>query len=1093
MIKILTRIISTWLMVMLFMTLPESLFAQSQDRNYVMTIEPDNGSATEPNTNNSNARVTIDYVDGLGRSTQNVVRGAGGNGEDVITLTEYNLRNLPEYQWLPTAVNGNGDFKGYSSLKSAAKNFYGSDQRPFVHTHYDDGMSKRVKATHKPGKEWANKFVKYDYTSNENAGGEAKYVCRKFIVDVDGRSLYADGYYSKGTLHITEQTDEDGRKTLSFADMNGRKVLERRVSAQNSFNDTHYVYDYRGLLRFIISPEATTLFGQSDVCDQGIINSLCYFFDYDLRGRMIEKCLPGAQPIYYVYNKLNQPIFYQDGNQRLKSEWSVIKYDSRHRKAIEGYAVISGATRQSLQEQWGNSLLTETPLCHENYEPALFYSCDNGPGNFVPTQAWFYDNYDHWGGTSALPTDASYPINMNLSACSMQTGSAVVDNGNVSISAIVYDDKKRVVLECERDYFKNDHGHTTFYRYSHRGLLKQKKHSVYLYAEGTILDSHSAEWEYTHDRGDRIVTTRMRIDAGDWHTLSTNTYDAIGRLSSTSLVENAGYKKATYTYDTQNRITQVNAPFLFEQLFYASNPYDSNATVNYNGNLNAAYYSMYDDSSGTRQLSEMRLGYTYDTLDRLTAMYDHDSEGSFGETMEYDANSNITHLTRRFDGTTVQDMAITHDGNHIVSMYDVSSDLRMGEIPQIPSGDYTDAVDYDANGNMTRDDSRQISSITYHRNINLPKKLTFTDGSYVAWDYRADGVKRRRSDLKKIITVVTNINANGDTTYTTRTRNSTTTRTYIGEWERIGNNLWRIPTGTGHCDIDTQSDTKKHRIYVRDHLGSTRAVIDEAGELLQTVNYYASGVPFTLTQGETATDRLHSGKQFIDHQGLGYYDNSARMLDVLGGRFTTLDPMATDYGHLSPYSNCAANPLKYTDPDGRILRDENGNIVYVTTGETSSLKHSSGAIGHVQIGHIFANDRTPIEVYKNIGNEVEWDTNCHGTTFADGKYWINPNQVKNILKGDNYSYIPITDAQKGDKIIYNDDSFADHSMTIIETNGTLEETIVYGQGGLDVENQSIEAINAWTNPQKHLIARQQSKDVVVTNEEIITLSKQQYE
>lgn len=71
------------------------------------------------------------------------------------------------------------------------------------------------------------------------------------------------------------------------------------------------------------------------------------------------------------------------------------------------------------------------------------------------------------------------------------------------------------------------------------------------------------------------------------------------------------------------------------------------------------------------------------------------------------------------------------------------------------------------------------------------------------------------------------------------TRSSTTTRTYIGEWERIGNTLWRIPTGTGHCDIDTQSNTEKHRIYVRDHLGSTRAVIDEAGELLQkTISWY---------------------------------------------------------------------------------------------------------------------------------------------------------------------------------------------------------------------------------------------------------------
>ena len=132
-----------------------------------------------------------------------------------------------------------------------------------------------------------------------------------------------------------------------------------------------------------------------------------------------------------------------------------------------------------------------------------------------------------------------------------------------------------------------------------------------------------------------------------------------------------------------------------------------------------------------------------------------------------------------------------------------------------------------------------------------------------------------------------------------------------------------------YSTIATQTDAVKHRIYVRDHLGSTRAVIDDAGALLQTVNYFASGVPFTLTQGETATDRLHSGKQFIDHQGLGYYDNSARMLDVLGGRFTTLDPMATDYGHLSPCSNCAANPMKYTDPDGRdIWRIDNTGKIH---------------------------------------------------------------------------------------------------------------------------------------------------------------------
>ena len=47
-----------------------------------------------------------------------------------------------------------------------------------------------------------------------------------------------------------------------------------------------------------------------------------------------------------------------------------------------------------------------------------------------------------------------------------------------------------------------------------------------------------------------------------------------------------------------------------------------------------------------------------------------------------------------------------------------------------------------------------------------------------------------------------------------------------------------------YSTIATQADTVKHRIYVRDHLGSTRAVIDEAGELLQTVNSVITKFPY---------------------------------------------------------------------------------------------------------------------------------------------------------------------------------------------------------------------------------------------------------
>ena len=110
------------------------------------------------------------------------------------------------------------------------------------------------------------------------------------------------------------------------------------------------------------------------------------------------------------------------------------------------------------------------------------------------------------------------------------------------------------------------------------------------------------------------------------------------------------------------------------------------------------------------------------------------------------------------------------------------------------------------------------------------------------------------------------------------------------------------------------NNVMSHHYYVRDHLGSTRAVIDDAGNLLQTVNYYPSGVPFTLSDDDPVTDRLHTGKPFIDMQGLGYYDNNACFLDILTGSFISVDPLAGKYPSLTPYNHCANHPLILKNP-----------------------------------------------------------------------------------------------------------------------------------------------------------------------------------
>ena len=67
--------------------------------------------------------------------------------------------------------------------------------------------------------------------------------------------------------------------------------------------------------------------------------------------------------------------------------------------------------------------------------------------------------------------------------------------------------------------------------------------------------------------------------------------------------------------------------------------------------------------------------------------------------------------------------------------------------------------------------------------------------------------------------------------------------------------------------------------YVRDHLGSTRAVVTEQGVPLQATDYYPSGIPvetYSTGNAYNTTDRLHTGKEFHAFDGLSWHDNAAR-------------------------------------------------------------------------------------------------------------------------------------------------------------------------------------------------------------------------
>ena len=108
--------------------------------------------------------------------------------------------------------------------------------------------------------------------------------------------------------------------------------------------------------------------------------------------------------------------------------------------------------------------------------------------------------------------------------------------------------------------------------------------------------------------------------------------------------------------------------------------------------------------------------------------------------------------------------------------------------------------------------------------------------------------------------------------------------------------------------------------FIKDHLGSVRAVVSETGEVLQTNEFYPYGDLFSAagTAGSNSNRYRFTGKELGDETGL--YDFSARFLQTSLGRFTTIDPLAEKYPGISPYAYCNGNPVRYIDPDGRKLR-----------------------------------------------------------------------------------------------------------------------------------------------------------------------------
>ena len=218
---------------------------------------------------------------------------------------------------------------------------------PFALSKFEASPLNRVLEQGAPGTAWQPRAGE-DYSGNtvkmmQRTNG-ANEVLRFDYSFVTG-GVSSPGHYGAGELLVSQTTDEHGLKTLEYQDKEERVVAKKTQQTkdnESSYLTTAYVYDELGLLRLVIQPQGMANLSGLSTDYNGFVSQWCFAYDYDARRRMIAKRVPGAEPVWMVYNRSDELVLSQDGNGRNgttaspANQWQFSKYDALGRVVISG-------------------------------------------------------------------------------------------------------------------------------------------------------------------------------------------------------------------------------------------------------------------------------------------------------------------------------------------------------------------------------------------------------------------------------------------------------------------------------------------------------------------------------------------------------------------------------------------------------------------------------------------------------------------------------------------------------------------------------------------------------------------------------------
>lgn len=984
------------------MAIHEESTSVSRSKNYIVSVTPLDAAlnATFENgrldiSENARALVNIQYYDGLGRPEQLVMRSITSNGADLISLTEYDAVGRANKQWLPTAKSGNNG--AYFSPAEAKNNsMYGSYSYPYNETVYEKSPLNRIHKQFGSGNEWRSngeKAVVTEYMSNTVSGA---LVCPWLEATSVGVRCQRD--YAANELYITKVTDENGNVSYTFTNKQGQILMTQQGDAR-----TGYAYDDFGNLAYVLPPLAMSELSKSnnhilDTSDR--LKDYAYLYKYDERNRCIEKKLPGADWIYYVYDKADRLILSQDGNQRAEDnkKWTFYKYDVHGRLIISGIFYANANHNHSSLRNWlKNEIVTETPQHESNLDDKAGYT-NNHFSNVPFKNILLINYYDTYRLSMNFLEQEAFDIRA-ISTKGLLTGTRakLLDGtGNETATTYHYDNYGRVLQKSTTStvlknkfwsgsdnkwLYANHYPHWIheFYKYSFTGNLLNKKtmYSLDYSSLPYLVENH----RYEYDHADRPTKTWHKIgDLGDNNSevlMSELAYDDWGRVQEKKV--HRGLETTNYNYNVRSWLEEIRSE---------SNRFFQEMTYDYNGNIASM------NSGNDHDNDERGYEFTYDNFNRMTAAnylrngYPTGAYDGFSESVSYDLNGNITSIFRKgaeegmalglVERYTMDDLAFDYKGNQVTKITENAPHRSYSYRSQEYKPDYNEvSYFYDQNGNMNIDLNKGIAKIKYNF-LNLPDSILFSKGGHLMENtYDASG-KKLAVEYKTGVGDV-NVPLNTTTTASDWTFAHTEVEHYLDNlrYTAEGNNITSMRLLTNEGYAERENGTWKYYYNLTDHLGSVRYTFGENGTNVGFTHYYPFGMEFIQYNdipGVPGKEK-YTGKELIADFGLNLYDYIWRYYDKATGRFTTMDPLAEMYYSVSPYVYVLNNPINAIDPDGRIVIFING--MHTGTGGTYKYWGDNGAFASAAMKYL--NDYRAIYRDGSVGG---W-SNIHKNNSAD--------------------------------------------------------------------------------------------------------------